>query len=268
MLDMEKKKERVLLLVIVIETVVVVSLGCLIALDKLVWNHDLSQNDPVQNGSQNDYPVEEEIEITDRLAYQISGILPESDGCEMGVYSHFRRDKTTANDFTNVEKNYIVAKNLLWRENLSWKEKDKTFWYDEVEIKNMKNRILGEDISFEIVDSNQCGYFRLEENGIYSVKAYCENTCSEHQQTKLIKAVKQGDRVFIEEAKIFEVTEKKPYIYYRDYDKKHFLFQARESYDTVLFDWDTYEIDADIYRYTFKHNEDDTYTFLKVEKTK
>lgn len=288
---MSRKTEKSIKIAIVVLTIILIGLLGFILVDNFLLENNsknqnkdsISTNKPVS--SENPKPTsdenindskEEEIEISMELAEQLYNMIYDSMDCGGRLFSHFGSDKITPDDFTNLEKNFIVVMNL----NQERETNDNTK-YTKEKIIETKNRIFGNKTSFEIINDKSCHHFFLGKDGNYTVEWQCGgDTCSSPVITEISKAVKVGNKVYIDQAVIFVSSgeyghdDENTAYYYQDYNKTRLIGKNDfiDSYDYMVnsrkIDWEQYRNQAGIYRYTFQDNNDGTYTFIQIEKIK
>lgn len=270
---MGKKREKILKGVIFLLAVVMVCEISFIVVDKFLSKEKID-NPPSPTESPEVTPVEEpEKEFSMKKAEELYDMIYDYYGCGIRSYKHYGWDKVLASDFTNKEKNALVIQ-YLYRNEKEVGYDDMQFHihkkFTKEQIIKAKNIIFGEDISFEIIktDGMDSYQFQLVEDGNYVAIGWSD-TCTGYDSSKLIKAVKKGDKVYIDQAIIFgEPSDDYVYInYYQDYERtKQFYRVLNESNSQI--DVVDYLDKASIYRYTYQDNKDGTYTFLQMERVK
>lgn len=282
---MSRKTEKNIKIAIVILIIILIGFLVFILVDSFLSENNkekdkpIFSNNPISSPMQNqeaNEPEEQEIEISMELAEKLYNMLYEPMDCGSRLFSHYGSDKIVPNDFSNLEKNFIVVMNLNKERVLHQNPK-----YTKEEIIETKNRIFGKEATFEIINSNSCYHFHLGEDGNYTIEWQCGgDMCSPLTLTKLSKAVQKGNKIYIDQMVIFSLTgesgesDENTAYYYQDYNRTKLLGKKEfiDSYDYMInsdkLDWNQYENQASIYQYTYQDNNDGTYTFIQIEKIK
>ena len=215
---------------------------------------------------------EEEIKISKELIEELFNMVYDSMYCGNRLYSHFGSKKITPDDFSNLEKNYIVIMNLAKE-----KEPNSNPKYTKEQIIEVKNHVLGKNTSFEMLDNGDYQQFYPEKDGEYSVDWSCgADICMSENENEFIKGIQKGNKIYLDQEIIFtEYTQKNEELdtvkYYKDYNKTQLLgekdFNSSEDYYKYV-TIDSFKNQGSIYRYTYQVNEDGTYTFLQIENIK
>ncbi len=245
--------------------------------DPISTNKPVSSEGPKPTSDENIYePEEDEIEISMEMAEELYNMLYDPMDCGSSLFSHYGSGKIVPDDFSNLEKNFIVVMNLNKERDMHTNPK-----YTKEKIIETKNRIFGKETSFEIINEQNCHYFYLGEDGNYTVGWECGgDMCNPLTLTKLSKAVQKGNKIYIDQMVIFGLTgeygtsDENTAYYYQDYNRTKLLGKKEfiDSYDYMInfgkIDWNQYESQASIYQYTYQDNGDGTYTFMQIEKIK
>lgn len=216
-------------------------------------------------------PEEKEIEVSQELAEKIYNTFYDKESCGEIFSKYYKYDRVTVNELTTEDKNYIVGINIP-------KGLGDTL-FTETEIIQTKNKLFGEDTSFEIIDKDDCHYFTKLENGTYELGRYCGvGMCTPSEITDRIKAIRKGSKIYLEQRVIFEKYQNHDNdngmtsYYYQD-PSRTILLEKRDYLDTDEYlekfnkiDWEKYEDQVSVYRYTYQDNGDNTYRFIQMEK--
>lgn len=290
---MNKNNEKRLTIIIIVLIIVIVGLSGFIAVDKFLLEDNSknktenpsSTNKPIPlespkptQGEDIQEPGEEEVEISMELAEKLYRMVYDDLECGFNLFSYYKYNKITPDTFSNEFKNTVVARRLYERDADKINNNQKEPIYTNNEILQMKNSIFGENTSFEIVNKKDCGEFQKLEDDNYKINIGCGNMCTQTAILKISKASKNKSIVRIDQKVIFE--DSKNHIndagmtsyYYQNADrtillgKRDFLnsMDYLDNYNNI--DWNQYENQASVYRYTFQDNSDGTFTFLQIEK--
>lgn len=278
--EVEKKLVKKLNVIMVLLTITI-----LLTVGLVVKEVFLSKDNPEEKGNISDNKTtpsetmkpteekpEEEIEISKELTEELFNMIYDSMLCGNRLYSHFGNDKILPDDFSNLEKNYIVIMNLA-KERVPYSNPK----YTKEQIIEMKNRVLGKDTSFEMIDSGTFQQFYPEEDGMYTVNWLCgADICMAENENEFIKSIQKGDKIYLDQEIIFteykQVDKDTDTVrYYEDYNKTKLLgeknFNSSEDYYRYVTK-DDFKNQGSIYRYTYQVNNDGTYTFLQIERIK
>lgn len=286
-----KKIMKKLKIIIIVLIVIIIGLGTFITVNKFLLEDNSknkegnpsSTNRPIPSESPKptqrediQEPEEKETEISMELAEELYNMIYEPMDCGSRLFSHYGSNRIVPDDFSNLEKNFIVVMNLNKERVMDTNPK-----YTKEKIIETKNRIFGKDATFEIINEDSCYQFYLGEDGNYTVEWQCGgDMCSPLTHTKLSKAIQKGNKIYIDQLVIFSLTDESgerdenTSYYYQDYNRTKLLGKKKfiDSYDYMInsdkIDWNQYEKSASIYQYTYQVNEDGTYTFLQIEKIK
>ncbi len=283
---MEKKVEVRLKIIIIVLILVIIGLGGFITVDKFLLENDskvkqknpnstnkpvLSESPKPTQGGDIPEPEEKEIAISIDLAKTIYNKFYDAEDCGERFSKYYKYDKVTADDLTNEDKTYIISLNIA-------KRMDEHIFTEE-EILKTKNQLLGENTTFEITNSKECKNFFKLNDGTYDLNRYCSGgMCTPSEITNIKRATKRGNIISIDQKVIFEKYQNHDNddgmtsYYYQDVDQT-ILLEKRDYIDNDQYleqynkiDWEKYENQVSVYRYTYRDNEDDTYTFIQMEK--
>lgn len=283
---MSEKQKTVLEISILVVVVVGICFGSILAVDLFMSKNN--QEDPVPTKSpvpaessipsespvvtESPLPIEEEEkEISMELAEELFEMIRIS-YCGTGFYSHYGKEKLLANDFTNEQKNAIVIINLNEKKQAIGKTSDGNPKYTKEQIMNVKNQIFGKDTSFQITEEKTCYQFYIDKDGNYIAQINgCADICMASELHKTISATQIDNKISFEQAIIFidYVYEKNETVtmYYGDWEKTNLLYKE-DSSSTSSINFEKYQDQTSIYRYTYQDNSDGTYTFLEMKKIK
>lgn len=281
---MSCKTEKNIKIAIVVLTIVLIGFLGFILVDNFLSENNkekdkpISSNNPISSESPKQdkeikEPEEEEIEISMELAKTIYNKFYDAEDCGTRFSKYYKYDKVTADDLTNEDKTYIVSLNIA-------KRMDEHIFLEE-EILKTKNQLLGENTTFEITNSKECKNFFKLNDGTYDLNRYCSGgMCTPDEITNIKKATKKGNIISIDQKVIFKNDQNHDSgtgltsYYYQDanqtilLEKRDYIDfdQYLEQYNKI--NWEKYENQVSVYRYTYRDNEDDTYTFIQMEKIK
>lgn len=281
-----KKKNKILIIFLVIMVVIVLGLVGYIVWDKVL--RDVEEDKPPVSTIEptptidvtpdmTPSPEEEEVEISLELAEQLYNMIYDWEECGSGLFEYYQYDKVLANDFSNEYKNHIVKMNLYSSNYKDGTTSNGDPIYTLTTIMNVKNHVLGFDASFELIASSGCKNLNSIGDNQYTLDYSCGGRmCSPSVRTKFGRIFQKGDKIYLNQFVLFEQKENlsSGYIssYYQDYN--HLNLIATEEFDNFddylekydQFDWSKYENNAGIYQYTFQINTDGTYTFVQLER--
>lgn len=286
---MNKNNEKRLTIIIIILIIVIVGMSGFITVDKFLLDtnsknkkeNPTSTNGPIPSkkpqptqGEDIQEPGEEEVEISEELAEKIYNTFYDKESCGEVFSKYYKYDIVTANNLTNEDKNYIIGINIPKGLN--------DILFTKEEIIQTKNKLFGENTPFEIVDNkNGCHYFAKLENGTYELGRYCGvGMCTSSEITDTIKSIKKGNKIYLEQRVIFEKSQNHDNdngmtsYYYQD-PSRTILLEKKDYIDADEYlekfnkiDWEKYENQVSVYRYTYQDNGDGTYMFIQMKKIK
>ncbi len=285
---MSRKTEKSIKIAIVVLSIILIGfLGFILVDNFLLENNSGNQNknpistnkpvsseEPKPTSDENIHePEEDEIEIPIDLAEKIYNTFYDWEDCGERFSKYYKYSKVTADELTNEDKTYIISLNIAKR------MEDHIFTQEE--IMETKNRLLGSDTTFEIINSKECKYFFKLEDGTYDLNRYCSGgMCTYQEITDFIKTVQKGNKIYIDQQVIFEKSENHTNdegmtSYYYQNPERTVLLETKDYKDSDEYidkyneiDWKKYEDQVSIYRFTYEDNGDNTYKFIQMEKIK
>lgn len=283
-----KKKNKILIIFLVIMVVIVLGLVGYIVWDKVL--RDVEEDKPPVSTIEptptidvtpdmTPSPEEEEVEVSLELADELIDMIYDDINCGSELFSYYRCDLVTSDTFSDYFKSVIIAQYLYNRDSEEIMNGTKDPVYSAEEIYAVKDQIFGSNASYDIVLTNGCGEFKTIENGNYRISTECGNMCGATVITNNTKAVQKGDKIYITQDAAFFYSwtnsdESMTAWYYPDYNHSTILYQKefRDSEDYMLnvhtFDWNQYANQTSVYQYTFQVNANGTYTFVQLERLK
>lgn len=224
-------------------------------------------------------PITKEELLGEKGADKLYHLLYDDADCGASVITYYQYGKVIPDMMKEEDKNRIVVRNLVSSGKSIGKTEEGNYIYTEEEVNKIKNQILGSSTSFEIIDKEECSYLHKLEDGTYSVQTECEGkVCSSNMVTQFEKTERKGNKIYLNQMVVFkQETEQEVGVrlveYFSDYDKTNLI--AKEAlpsgtgiHDKNSFDFDKYKDSVGKYQYTFEVNDDNTFTFLQLERIK